>query len=323
MTLRAGLFNELRRRAKGGVLRFDEFVEVALFQPELGYYATERLRVGRRADADFTTAAALGPMFGELLTEAAAGLLGNISEITLVEIGVEPGASVFASVAHRFAAHKIFRLSDALEIPPRAVVIANELLDAQPFRRFRWLGQGWSELGVMILADDQLAEVAMGPPTDAEALALLTTLPHPWHEGATLDIALSAETLLRRLLAPGWSGLAIFLDYGKPLAELLEGSPTGTARAYRQHHLHADLLAHVGEQDLTCHVVWDRLESVMREQGFAPARTERQEAFLIRHAAPVVERWVASGDAEAVGILKALTHPAHFGGKFQVLWGRR
>jgi SAM-dependent MidA family methyltransferase len=82
-------------------------------------------------------------------------------------------------------------------------------------------------------------------------------------------------------------------------------------------------LANIGEQDLTCHVVWDRLESIMAAQGFAPARTERQEAFLVRHAAPVFERWVAAGDPEAVGILKALTHPAHFGGKFQVLWGRR
>ncbi len=323
MTMLEGLFKELRRRAKGGVLRFDDFVDVALFQPGLGYYAADRQRVGRRADADFTTAAALGPIFGELLTEAAESLLGNLSETTLVEVGVEPGASAFASVAHRFATHKIIRLGDALELPPRSVLVANELLDAQPFRRFRWLGQGWSELGVAILANDELAEVELGPPTDDEALALLATLPHPWHEGATLDIALSAETLLRRLLAPGWSGLALFLDYGKPLAELLEGSPTGTARAYRQHTVHADLLANVGEQDLTCHVVWDRLEVIMTAQGFKPARTERQEAFLVRHAAPVFERWVAAGDPEAVGILKALTHPAHFGGKFQVLWGRR
>ena len=53
------------------------------------------------------------------------------------------------------------------------------------------------------------------------------------------------------------------------------------------------------------------------------SKVDRQEAFLVRHAGPALERLVASGDLSSVGVLKALTHPAHFGGKFQVLWGRR
>jgi len=32
---------------------------------------------------------------------------------------------------------------------------------------------------------------------------------------------------------------------------------------------------------------------------------------------------MTSGDSEATGRLRALTHPAHFGGKFQVLSGIR
>lgn len=323
MAPRDVLLAELRRRAVGGAVRFDAFVEVVLFHPGAGYYAADRVRVGRRADADFTTAAALGPLFGELVTEAAAGILGDLSGHVLVEVGAEPGPSPFAAVAARFAGHRVLRLGDALALPPRAVLVANELLDAQPFRRFRRVGGRWSELGVALLDDGALAEVDLGPPGDPAGRDLVASLPDPWHEGATLDLALSAETLLGRLLAPGWSGLALFLDYGKPLPELLAGSPGGTARAYRRHRVHGDLLADIGEQDLTCHVAWDRLESVMRAAGFAPARTERQEAFLVRHAAPALERLVAAGNLEAVGALKALTHPAHFGGKFQVLWGRR
>jgi SAM-dependent MidA family methyltransferase len=321
---RDSLLAELRRRAPGGgTVRFDAFVDVALFHPGAGYYASPRDRVGRRSGTDFTTAAALGPVFGELIAEAAHGILGDTRDHVLVELGAEPGPSPLAGVADRFAAFQVRRLGEALAIPPRAVVVANELLDAQPFRRLRFLGGRWLDLGVRVLPDGALAEDIHGEPDDAEGRALVATLPNPWHEGATLDLALSAETLLARILGGGWQGLALFLDYGKPLADLLEGSPAGTARAYRHHTLHADLLAHPGEQDLTCHVAWDRLAAVMASAGFAPAKVERQEAFLVRHAAPALERLVAAGSLESVGVLKALTHPAHFGGKFQVLWGRR
>lgn len=318
------LLAELRRRgAARGTVRFDAFVEVALFHPVAGYYAADRDRVGRRPGTDFTTAAALGPVFGELIAEAARGLLGDTRDHVLVELGAEPGPSSLAGVADRFAAFQVRRLGDALDIPPRAVVVANELLDAQPFRRFRFVRGRWVDLGVRVLADGSLAEDIHGEPDDAPGRALVATLPNPWHEGATLDLALSAEDLLGRILGGGWQGLALFLDYGKPLADLLEGSPGGTARAYRNHALHNDLLTHLGEQDLTCHVAWDRLAAVMAAAGFAPAKVERQEAFLVRHAAPALERLVAAGNLESVGFLKALTHPAHFGGKFQVLWGRR
>lgn len=318
------LLAELRRRgAARGTVRFDAFVEVALFHPVAGYYAADRDRVGRRPGTDFTTAAALGPVFGELIAEAARGLLGDTRDHVLVELGAEPGPSPLAGVADRFAAFQVRRLGDALDIPPRAVVVANELLDAQPFRRFRFVRGRWVDLGVRVLADGSLAEDIHGEPDDPPGRALVATLPNPWHEGATLDLALSAEDLLGRILGGSWQGLALFLDYGKPLADLLEGSPAGTARAYRNHALHNDLLTRLGEQDLTCHVAWDRLAAVMAAAGFAPAKVERQEAFLVRHAAPALERLVAAGNLESVGVLKALTHPAHFGGKFQVLWGRR
>lgn len=318
------LLAELRRRAGGaGSVRFDDFVAVVLYHPEAGYYSARRDRVGRRRAADFTTAAALGPVFGELVAEAAGGILGDTRDHVLVEVGAEPGPSPFEPVAHRFAALQVLRLGEEMRIPARAVVVANELLDAQPFRRLRFLSGRWVDLGVRVLADGALAEDVHGEPADAEGRALVATLPCPWHEGATLDIPLAAESLLGRILGGGWSGLAVLLDYGKPLAELLEGSPAGTARAYRGHALHSDLLAQPGEQDLTCHVAWDRLEAVMRAAGFHPAKVERQEAFLVRHAAPALERLVSAGNLDSVGVLKALTHPAHFGGKFQVLWGRR
>ncbi len=39
----------------------------------------------------------------------------------------------------------------------------------------------------------------------------------------------------------------------------------------------------------------------------------------MKYAAGEMERIASSGDPEATGRLRALTHPAHFGAKFQVL----
>jgi SAM-dependent MidA family methyltransferase len=113
------------------------------------------------------------------------------------------------------------------------------------------------------------------------------------------------------------------LDYGKTIAQCLESSPAGTARAYRSHQLSGAILENLGSQDLTCHVLWDRIEPVLADAGFRNIRLDRQEAFFVKYAGAEMERIALSGDPEATGRLRALTHPAHFGAKFQVLHGIR
>ena len=58
----AAIVDVLRREARGGVVPFVRLVAAALYAPGLGYYVSDRPRVGKAAGTDFTTAAALGPM---------------------------------------------------------------------------------------------------------------------------------------------------------------------------------------------------------------------------------------------------------------------
>lgn len=317
----AAIVDVLRREARGGVVPFVRLVEAALYAPGLGYYVSDRVRVGKAAGTDFTTAAALGPMFGELVTAAAVSLVGDLSTHTLVEVGAEPGQAHFAGVAGRFAGTQVFRVGAQPMLPPRAVLVANELLDAQPFHRFVFQAGAWRELGVRV---DGVA-LTVEPLTDFSgpaAAAFAAGLPEA-AEGWLLDAPLAAETLLAELLQGGWSGAVILLDYGKTVAQCLEGSPAGTARAYRSHQLSGAILENLGSQDLTCHVLWDRLEPILLASGFRAVRLERQEAFFVKHAGAAMERIMTTGDSEATGRLRALTHPAHFGAKFQVLSGIR
>ncbi|MBM3867792.1 MAG: hypothetical protein FJ384_02545 [Verrucomicrobia bacterium] len=307
----------LRREARDGVVSFARLVAAALYAPGLGYYVTERPRVGKAIGTDFTTAAALGPMFGELIAGAARTLVGDLRTHALVEVGAEPGQSHYDAVASRFAELRTFRVGAAPVFPARTVLVANELLDAQPFHRFVRQGGAWRELGVRVdgeaLTVEPLAEFST--PAAAEFAGALPAADEGW----ILDAPLAAEELLRGLLAGPWTGAVILLDYGKTLAQCLESSPAGTARAYRSHQLSGAILDDLGSQDLTCHVLWDRLEPVLVEAGFRNVGLDRQEAFFVKHAAAEMERIACSGDPEATGRLRALTHPAHFGAKFQVL----
>lgn len=311
----------LRREARDGVVPFVRLVEAALYAPGLGYYVSDRARVGKGAGTDFTTAAALGPMFGQLVAGAAQKLVGELKAHALVEVGAEPGQSHYAGVAERFAELRTFRFGAEPRFPARSVLVANELLDAQPFHRFVFQGGAWRELGVRVEGAGLTVEPLVafsGALAEAFALALPVA-----EEGWIIDAPLAAETLLEKLFAGAWSGAVVLLDYGKTIAQCLESSPAGTARAYRSHELSGAILENLGSQDLTCHVLWDRIEPVLVRAGFRDVRLDRQEAFFVKYAGAEMERIATSGDHEATGRLRALTHPAHFGAKFQVLHGVR
>ena len=315
----------LRGADAEGAMSFARFMEIALYDPRVGYYRRDRARVGYGRGTDFFTASTSGPLFGELVVAACVTLLGGRkpSDYVFVEIGAEsvnpaeggPDAGVLAGVKHPFASVRTARRGDQLAIEGRCVVFSNELFDAQPFRRFVFRGGAWRELGVA-LGGDALAEIELlSPPTDA-------FLPSTAPEGYHIDAPAAATTLAKQIITQPWTGLFVACDYGKTWRELTEATPQGTARAYFRHTQSNDLLARPGEQDLTCHVCWDWLADVLASTGFAPPIVETQEAFFIHHA---VEFIAATSMAEAARMsqrkrsLMQLLHPAHLGQKFQVL----
>ncbi|MDF9826992.1 SAM-dependent MidA family methyltransferase [Ereboglobus sp. PH5-10] len=329
-----------RARADAGadsVLRmpFDRFMALALYDPELGYYRRDRKRVGRGEGTDFFTASTSGPVFGELICAAAEKLLreqdagADLRDYVFVEIGAEPGGGVLAGVAHPFARASTIRVGEAVAgnaaLTGKCVVFSNELFDAQPFRRFVFRGGAWRELGVALdaragaLIETELPAIDGAPPLPP------APMPGGWH----LDLPLAASALAREIAAQPWSGLFLACDYGKSWRELLETTPAGTARAYHRHTQSNDLLAHPGEQDLTCHICWDWLAEALAENGFSPPRVESQEAFFVRHAGKYLENAFAEDAACAAGAgsrkrsLMQLLHPAHMGQKFQALHGFR
>ncbi|MEM9226493.1 MAG: SAM-dependent methyltransferase, partial [Verrucomicrobiota bacterium] len=256
-----------------GRLSFRDFSDIALYDPENGYYSKKSKRVGRTSEADFYTAASLGGVFARLVRCAVGNLLkSEIKDYALVELGAEPEGGALQRVAADFESYHAIGHRDKLQVPPKAVVFANELLDALPFHRLRYTGGRWRELGVEI-QHGSLKEVTLDD-ISKDAAEFAAALPVT-REGYQLDLSLDAEKILQAIISQLDAGLVIFFDYGKSWAELTENTPAGTARAYYRHEASRDLLARPGEQDLTCHVCWDRLESVLLQSGCKDIQTRR------------------------------------------------
>jgi len=304
----------------GGVMTFVQFMALALYAPQIGYYRRSRPRVGYGAGTDFYTASTSGPIFGELIAAACVKLLGEKAarSFTFVEIGTETEAGIMAGVEHPFAGVRTVQIGAPIKIEGACVVFSNELFDAQPFHRLTFRRGAWRELGVKLSADT-LVETELDP---------TVSIPFPADppDGYLIDAPLAASALLEELIAQPWTGLFVACDYGKSWCEISTASPAGTARAYHRHTQSNDLLAHPGEQDLTCHICWDWLVEGLKACRFDSPHVESQEAFFVRHAGDFIASVLA---AEAARFsprklaLAQLLHPAHLGQKFQILHARR
>ncbi len=301
-------------------MTFAQFMQLALYDPALGYYARPQPRVGYAPGTDFFTASTSGPVFGELIVAACVELLGarDPKDYHFVELGAESPAGILDHVAHPFASARTVQLGAPITLSGSCVIFSNELFDAQPFHRFIGRDGAWRELGVS-LSDHTLTQCEL--PT-------LTAAPLPAHapEGYIIDAPLAANRLIDQIAGENWEGLFVACDYGKSWLELTTATPAGTARAYYRHTQSNDLLARPGEQDLTCHICWDWLSARLKTHGFAEPKVDSQETFLVRHAAQVLAT-IATAEAARLSqrklALMQLLHPAHLGQKFQVLHAQR
>jgi SAM-dependent MidA family methyltransferase len=315
-----------KKAGAAGRLSFADFMELALYAPKIGYYAREKKRIGQQQETDFYTSSSLGAVFPKAILSAATEALSPQSptDYTLVEIGAEPNAGLFESDIAPFISSKTLQLGSSLHLPPKSVVISNELFDAQPFHRLIWKNGQWIEQGVT--TTDSVFQWTHLENTSSELEPIISDLPDHPPEGYTIDLPLRAQQLLESIVQSDWKGLFIAFDYGKSWQELTSEFPVGTGRAYYHHQQSNDLLANPTEQDLTCHICWDWLSDTLKKHGFSSIELLSQEAFFIKKATHFISSVFKEHTdplSKARTQLKQLLHPALMGQKFQVLVGQR
>ena len=322
--------------AEGGVVRFDRYVELALYG-EHGFYSRDG-HAGRRGD--FLTSPEVGPLFGAVLArwiDAEHARLGRPDDFVVVEHGAGPGTlarsillaapewrdryvAVEVSAPQRAKHPQGVRSLDAIDEPVVGVVIANELLDNLPFRLAVFDG-GWREAHVGVDRSGTLVE-HLGP-APAEWDWLPRSAPH----GARVPVQERARAWVERQRAVLSSGTVLTIDYCSASTSALAVRPWREwLRTYVGHERGAHYLRDSGGQDITTDVCIDQLPepTAVRTQAQFLARwgidelvEEGRRAWESQAAAPTL---AALRGRSRVREAESLSDPGGLGGFLVLEW---
>jgi len=341
-----------------GPMRFDRFMETALYHPGSGYYAKlgGPSPIGR--SGDFFTSVSVGPLFGDLLARQFFQmwqLLGNPNPFWIIEQGAHDGQlacdildwcrsetpaffdalrygivqSAGAASIHQKCAPEpslISRMTwfenlEALAVDkPVGVFFSNELVDAFPVRSITYRSGKWLEQHVDV-KDDVLGWIDL-PIDDAELTQAIHALSVPAVEGYTTEINFPARRWIAEVGRALHRGYVLTIDYGYPASlYYADFRVHGTLTAFVKHHSIDDVLAEPGMRDITAHVDFTALAQAGEKAGLATLGFLDQQRFLMGVAQDELSG--AGGPKvkiqESLGAWNTLTHPEHLGANFFAL----
>jgi SAM-dependent MidA family methyltransferase len=280
------------RIASSGPMPFEEFMSLALYHPDGGFFATGKLRSEK--GGDFLTSPEVSKLFGQTLAVFVDRERERIGEpFEVVEVGAGSGSllgplldtidvearAVDASPAARESLLSILpadRVGESMPAQVRGVVLANELIDNLPMAlaqrvdgvwRERWVGIDGAGLG--FIDADARSEVVDWLEAYAGQVA----------DGGWVEVELEAGRWLRETLGRLEQGSVLILDYGETAENLLPRRKDGTLRTYRAHHLGPHPLDEPGETDVTADVNFSALTATAESAG-AQVELIRQDDFL-------------------------------------------
>lgn len=275
MDLRSIIAAEIRA---GGPIPFSRFMELALYHPQLGYYACRRDPFGR--DGDFFTNAQLQPVFGRLIAQQVdrwRNAMGAPEGFTVLELGSGRGETG-AEIRRCLPGIRWVAIDQGDRWPDRpvvGVVLCNEFFDALPVDLVERDGDGWVDWRVG-LTDDAFA---WQRGDRAESRQGLPRIPNG-RRIETCERQLDALGRIDAVLDAGW---LLAIDYGYTHAEIERGMQfaEGTLMSYREHRADPDVLLEPGCRDITAHVNFSALAERGRADGFDVSPLRSQQAFLI------------------------------------------
>lgn len=303
----------------GGWIDFETFMSLALYAPGLGYYSAGTVKFGRAGD--FVTAPEVSDLFSRCVALQCAECLDALGGGEILELGAGTGRMA-AAVLHALADHnalperyailevsadlrarqhaRIAHLPDGLRErvswlerwpaePLRGVVLANEVLDALPCRRFVVHSDSGhagavSQLGMSAGPDGTLREVEglADPPLQDAVSVLFEELPEPLPQGYRSELCLRTAPWIASLSEVLGRGIVLLFDYGLPRAHYYHPARRdGTLRCHFRQRAHADPLLHVGLQDITAWVDFTRVAEAAAAARLDVRGFATQAAFLL------------------------------------------
>ncbi len=300
--------SEIRRRIQErGKITFAEFMEVALYWPQGGYY-TEGEPIGE--SGDYYTSAAVHPAFGALLAVQLYQmwrLMDRPAPFTVLEPGAGNGLLYrdiityatglpdgFAqslryicldrrpatSVEHGLAGTSRV-LTDGVPFRGlRGCILSNECLDAFPVHQVVMAGDGLKEVYVG-LKSGELLELT-SELSDPGLAGRLRSLGITLAQGQTAEINLALDQRFQDISAVLERGFALTIDYGRAAHDLYDPERRfrGTLVTYQRHVQTDSPLTRIGSQDITAQVDFTSAARAGEKAGLDTIGLVTQRDFL-------------------------------------------
>ena len=270
--------------AAGGWISFARYMQLALHEPGVGYYASGARKFG--AGGDFVTAPELGSLFGRTLArqlrefdrvlEIGAGS-GALAEVLSRELECE---YLILETSAELCSRQQQRLGDQVthieRLPERfrGAVIANEVVDAMPVHIVHWSEREILERGV----GPRLEWVDRPAAGELLAAAERIEVPAPY----VSEIGLAARAWMRTMVDSLEQGAIFVIDYGFPRHEYYHPQrASGTLMCHYRHQAHADPFARPGKEDITAHVDFSALAEAAGAAGAEVLGYASHTQFLV------------------------------------------
>ena len=336
--------------AAGGFLPFDRYMQIALYEPGLGYYVAGARKFG--AGGDFVTAPEMTALFGTTMGVQIAAILETTPDRQIVELGAGSGklaADLLTMLAasgtpaaryqiievsaelrerqratlERLAPSEVRRVEWLTEIPASiaGVVVMNEVLDAIPPHIVARRGGAWFERGVTRHGGQ--FDWTERPLRD-ERLMTRAAERFPAEVDYLSEVNPAAEALVELIGRRLAFGAMLITDYGFPRAEYYHRERSeGTLMGHYRHRAHTDPFLWPGLSDLTAHVDFTAIAEAGERAGLSVAGFTSQASFLL--SCGLLDRLREVGPSDSLAYLReasavqTLTSPAEMGESFKIL----
>ena len=296
------------RIASQGKITFAEFMELALYHAQGGYYTTPS---AFGAQGDYFTSPAAHPAFGALIAiqlQRMWEVLDRPSQFVVVEMGAGSGllardvvgyaAGMSASFAQslRYMTLERYALPGEARPPPNGIYpiitrgvplkevvgcfISNEIVDSFPVHRFQIHQRAVTEIYVSLDEHGRLTDVLDQPSTPllAQRLdGLGLSLP----EGFLGEVNLRIGPWMNEVSTALGRGFVVTIDYGHEAGELYSHKRAkGTLQTHYRHTRGGSPYQHMGWQDITAHVDFSSVAAEGSSLGLQSLGLTTQSRFL-------------------------------------------
>jgi SAM-dependent MidA family methyltransferase len=332
-----------------GAITFTEFMNLALYDSEYGYYKSGLKKLG--VDGDFITAPEISPLFNHCIAEQFIKLKNLEPNADILEFGAGSGKMAADILLYLQAQNKLPEKYFIVEVSPHLIqqqqeyiaehaaellhkivwldtlpennsftgmVVANEVLDAMPIQLFKIHAAKIHE--AYVTNNNDSLQISWQDADDALQQQVLS-----------LNIITNTEYISEiNPMIQSWmqaiydfmkKGIVLLIDYGYEQSTYYHPERNmGTLMCHLAHHAHDNPIIYPGIQDITAHVDFTAVANAAFNAGFAVINYMPQAYFLMENKIDqMLQNLSAEKLLQQAQQVKQLILPNMMGEKFKTI----